>query len=93
MIVDREKVRRSLEGLDGEGALRRLLVRELGYDYEGGSISADGLQASVEADLAADPTLIASMAAKSAFLTPGGRPGDPSAKPSNPLSFHLLSAR
>ncbi len=62
MIVDREKVQRSLEGLDGEEALRRLLERELGYDYEGGRISADGLLAGTEEELAADPALVASTA-------------------------------
>jgi len=67
MIVDRERVRRSLERLDGEGGLRRLLVRELGYDYEGGLISADELPAGVEEDLAADPTLIASTAREGRF--------------------------
>jgi hypothetical protein len=36
---------------------------------------------------------MASTAAKSAFLTPGGRPGDPSARPSNPFSFHLSRVR
>ncbi len=76
MIVDREKVRRSLEGLDGEGALRRLLVRELGYDYEGGSISSDGLPAGVEEEIAADPTLIASTAREGRFTVKptAGRP-------------------
>ncbi len=54
MIVDREKVRRSLEGLDCEEALRRLLERELGYDYEGGRIPADGLPAGTEEELAAE---------------------------------------
>ena len=64
MIVDREKVQRSLEGLDGEEALRRLLERELGYDYEGGRISADGLLAGTEEELAADPALVASTASR-----------------------------
>ncbi len=36
---------------------------------------------------------IASTAAKSAFLTPGGLPGNPSARPSNPLALHLSKAR
>jgi hypothetical protein len=67
MIVNREKVQRSLEGLDGEEALRRLLERELGYDYEGGRISADGLPADVEEELAADPALVASTARDGRF--------------------------
>ncbi len=67
MIVDREKVQRVLEGLDGEEALRRLLVRELGYEYEGGLISADELPAGSEEDLAAEPTLVASTARDGRF--------------------------
>lgn len=67
MIVDREKVQRSLEGLDGEEALRRLLERELGYDYEGGRIPAEGLPAGTEDELAADPTLVASTARDGRF--------------------------
>jgi hypothetical protein len=67
MIVDKERVRKTLEGLDGEEALRRLLERELGYDYEGGLISADELPAGVEEEVASDPTLIASTARDGRF--------------------------
>lgn len=67
MTVDKEKVQRVLEGLDGEEALRRLLERELGYDYEGGLISTDDLPVGVEEEIASDPTLIASTARDGRF--------------------------
>lgn len=67
MLVDKEKVHKSLEGLDGERALRQLLERELGYDYEGGLISTEELPAGVEEEVASDPTLIASTARDGRF--------------------------
>ncbi len=67
MTVDTKKVQKSLEELDGEHALRRLLERELGYDYEGGLISAGDLPAGVEEEVASDPTLIASTARDGRF--------------------------
>lgn len=67
MIVDQKKVRKALEELDGERALRQLLERELGYDYEGGLISTDELPAGVEEEVAAEPTLIASTARDGRF--------------------------
>lgn len=67
MIVDQEKVQRALERLDGEWALRQLLERELGYDYEGGSIPADESPAAVKGEIASDPTLIASTARDGRF--------------------------
>lgn len=55
MPVNRDNVYEALSKLDGDRALRNLLERELGYDYEGGLISSDGWPE----DLASDPVLFA----------------------------------
>ncbi len=39
--VDRDKVLEGLRSLDGDRALKRLLVRTLGYEAEGGLVSGD----------------------------------------------------
>ncbi|MBA3471925.1 MAG: class I SAM-dependent DNA methyltransferase, partial [Rubrobacter sp.] len=41
-MVDRDKVLEGLRSLDGDHALRRLLVRVFGYEGEGGLVSGDG---------------------------------------------------
>lgn len=78
MIVDREKVQKALESLDGEQALRQLLERELGYDYEGGLIPTDDLPAGVGEEIASDPTLIASTARDGRFTAIHTRLNTPS---------------
>jgi hypothetical protein len=56
VAVNRDKVYEALDKLDGDRALRTLLERDLGYDYEGGLISGDDWPE----DLASDPMLFAS---------------------------------
>ena len=56
-----------LRNLDGEGALRNLLERELGYDHEGGLISVDYLPEDVAGALDGDPKLFASTASEGRF--------------------------
>ena len=63
MTVNRDKVHEALGKLDGDRALRNLLVRELGYEHEGGLISGDGWPE----DLAGDPMLFASTAKDGRF--------------------------
>ena len=57
MGVDRTRVERTLKNLDGNRALRHLLERELGYDYEGSHISGDDLPEDSARALEEDPTL------------------------------------
>jgi hypothetical protein len=63
VAINRDKVHEALGKLDGDRALRNLLVRELGYDYEGGLISGDGWPE----ELAGDPMLFASTAKDGRF--------------------------
>ena len=67
MAVDRDRVHRALRDLDGERALRNLLERELGYDYEGGLISIDDLSEDVAGALDGDPKLFARTASEGRF--------------------------
>ena len=67
MIVDHNRIYQALRNLGSEKGLRNLLERELGYNYEGGLISTDGLPADVEEEIASGPTLIASTAKDGRF--------------------------
>ncbi len=67
MTVDRSRVEESLRNLDGERSLRHLLVRELGYEAEGGLISTDDWRDDVLGVLAEDPELVATAGKEGRF--------------------------
>ena len=67
MTVDRDRVYQVLRELNDEKALRNLLERELGYDYEGASISHEDLPADAAGALTGDPSLFASTASEGRF--------------------------
>ncbi len=67
MAVDRGRVYQALVNLDSERALRNLLERELGYDYQGGYISGDDLPDDAIRELDGDTKLFASTASEGRF--------------------------